>query len=276
MEGAAGMGMLLTLTVFPIISIYLSWKYLFLILSLLILPILLLFFKLPKGVDSEEADMDSTVTAGTTYGGPSEVRFLDLFRNPRVLRLMGIAFFGLFGLYAYLAWLPTYLLTVMNYSKQETGWIMALVMVSQVIMGPVSGKVSDWMGQRKVTLITGTGLLAVSAVWLYFFKDWGIYLVVLLIGAGISWAMAPMLALATEVVHVKMAGSVISVMNTVGQIASAISGYVYGFIFDVTGDFQIIWLICLAALIIRIVFCLGNLEKREVLQVVGNGKGIST
>lgn len=267
MEGAAGMGMLLTLTVFPVFSIFISWQNLFLGLSLLMIPLLILFRKIPKE--------DTEWEPGLNEEGIGRVSFLDLFRNVRVLRLMGVSFFGLFGLYAYLAWLPTYLQIVAGYSKQETGWIMALVMISQVIMGPVSGKVSDWMGQRKITLIIGSGLLALSAIWLFLFKAWGIYFIVLLIGTGISWSMAPMLALATEVVNVKMAGSVISVMNTVGQIASAISGYVYGLLFDTTGNFHMIWFICMAAFLIRIIFCLGNLEGKGVPDVVKNSKQIS-
>ncbi|GGK35068.1 hypothetical protein GCM10010965_30040 [Caldalkalibacillus thermarum] len=181
-------------------------------------------------------------------------------------------FSAFFGLYAYLAWLPTYLTAVMGYSKQEAGWIMALAMISQVIMAPVSGKVSDWMGQRKLTLVIGTGVLALCTVWLFGLQDLGIHLNALLIGMGISWSMAPMLTLATEVVHARMTGFVISLMNTLGQIASAISGYYYGLLFDRSGDFRMIWLSCLAALMIRILLCLGNWEKGEGMQVAENGK----
>jgi cyanate permease len=65
-------------------------------------------------------------------------------------------------------------------------------------------------------------------------------------------------------------------MNTVGQVASAISGYVYGALFDVTGNFQMIWAGCLTAFVIRIFFCLGNLEEKEVTTVVGNGEQVPT
>lgn len=48
MEGGAGMGMLITLTVFPILSVYVHWKILFLSLSFLLLLILFMFIFLPS------------------------------------------------------------------------------------------------------------------------------------------------------------------------------------------------------------------------------------
>ncbi|MCQ6268360.1 MFS transporter [Fictibacillus sp. WQ 8-8] len=256
LEAAAGMGMLLTLTIFPILSVYIEWNLLFVVLTIILLPVIALFGKVPgENQPVNEGQLER-----------SKMPFLTLLKNPKVLRLMGIAFFGLFGLYGFIAWLPTYLETSIGYSKQETGIIMAVTMVSQVIMAPVSGKLSDWMGQRKATLIYGSFLMTISSLWLLLFHNMGIYFVAVLIGTGISWSMAPMLTLATEVVSVNKAGSVISIMNTVGQLASAISGFVYGMMYDWFGDFQMVWLGCLIAFVIRILFCLGDLENKRAIE----------
>lgn len=254
LEGAAGMAMLLTLTIFPVLSVYVPITYLYLALPLLLIPMLFSFWKLPEGMGEN---------GRRRGGGEPRTSFLQLFCDVRIVKLFGMAFFGLFGLYAFIAWLPTYLETVLGYSKEHTGWVMAIIMISQVIMGPVSGVVSDWMGERKSTIMMGTVMLAGSACWLYLASDWGIYFVAVVIGTGFSWSMAPMIVLATEIFRVEMAGSVVSMMNTVGQIGSAASGYFYGMLFDATGDFQWIWIVSMVFLGLRILCCLGDLEGKS-------------
>jgi cyanate permease len=85
------------------------------------------------------------------------------------------------------------------------------------------------------------------------------------IGIAISWSLAPMLTLATEMVHISSAGSLISIMNTVGQLGSAISGYVFGMLYDTFGSFQIIWIVSFIACLIRIMFTFGELENHQVI-----------
>jgi predicted MFS family arabinose efflux permease len=263
LEAAAGMGMLLALTIFPILSSKVSWNVLFLGLSIILLPVLLVFLKLPKKEKESVTHNEPKIT---------KTDFLNLFHNGKVLRLLGISFFGLFGLYGFVVWFPTYLEATLGYTKNEVGIIMAVSMISQVIMAPISGKVSDWMGQRKMTLIFGSSLMFICTLWLLFLQDFGIYFVSILIGTGISFSMAPMLTLATEVVSVGMAGSVISVMNTVGQMASAISGVIFGFVYDITGNFSLVWAGCLLAFIIRILFCLGKLEDKPMEVTTSPGR----
>ncbi|MEH7482308.1 MFS transporter [Neobacillus drentensis] len=255
LEGAAGLAMLITLTVFPFLSSFVEMNILFLFLSLSLFPVSLLFLKL-----STKEGIDPTAI---NQKGIKKSDFLDLFKNKKIQRLMGISFFGLFGLYAFLAWMPTYMESALGYSKQKTGIIMAIMMTAQILAAPLSGKISDLMGQRKSAIIIGSILMAMSSLWLFFFHDQGIYLVVVLIGNGISLSLAPMLALATEIADVKIAGSVISIMNTIGQVGSAISGFIYGMLYDAFGNFQLIWIVCFIAFIIRICFCFGELENHR-------------
>ncbi|MGG3468540.1 MFS transporter [Neobacillus pocheonensis] len=257
LEGAAGMGSLLTLTVFPILSAYVAWNKLFLILSILLLPTLLLFLKITKGKSTSEMKEMNGITLKV---------FWNLFKDKKILRLLGISFFGLFGLYGFLAWMPTYLETAMGYTKQQTGLIMAIMLVAQTIGAPLSGKLSDLLGERKSTLMIGSLLAAGSSLWLIFLNDQWIYFTAFVIGTAISWSLAPMLTIATEMVHVNIAGSVISIMNTVGQIGSAISGYVFGMLYDTFGSFQMIWLVSFLACLLRILFTFGELENHRVIE----------
>ncbi|RFU65050.1 MFS transporter [Peribacillus glennii] len=254
LEGAAGMGMLLSLTVFPILSAFVEWQVLFLFLSILLLPVLLMFPKVPK----EEIAQNGKEVKESQPGG-----IMSLLKNKKILRLLAIAFFGLFGLYGFLAWTPTYMESELGYTKQETGLIMAVIMAAQIVAAPISGKLSDFLGQRKLMIIIGSLIMAVSALWLLLLGNAWIYFVAILIGTGLSWSIAPMLALATEIVNVNIAGSVISIMNTVGQVASALSGYVYGLLFDTFGNFQMIWLVCFIAFLIRTLCCFGELENHH-------------
>ncbi|WP_409288284.1 MFS transporter [Peribacillus sp. SCS-37] len=253
LEGAAAVGSLLTLTVFPILSIYVEWNTLFLLLSILLLPTLLVFLKVPKGENTSEI-------------GKKKVQprvFLNLLKDKKIHRLLGISFFGLFGLSGFLSWMPTYLETSMGYTKQEAGLVMAIMMIAQIIGAPLSGRLSDLMGKRKSTLMFGSILAAGCCLWLIFLNDTGKYFTAFLIGIAISWSLAPMLTLATELVHVNSAGSLISIMNTVGQLGSAISGYVFGMLYDTFGSFQIIWIVCFIACLIRIAFTFGELEHQK-------------
>ncbi|TWT25358.1 MFS transporter [Planomicrobium sp. CPCC 101110] len=254
MEGGAGLGMLMTLTLLPLLSLYVNFQTLFIALSFVLLLLLVMFLFLPKSGEGKRNEQKIGSMAGT-----KRIRLIDLIKKPVVIRLIGISFFGLFGLHGFLTWLPTYLEAVGGFSKQQAAWVMAVAMVSQIIMGPVSGKVSDWMEERKSTLVAGSVMLAASAVWLLVFGDSGIFFTAILIGTGISWAMAPMLTIASELIK-ESEGAVISIINTVGQSASAISGYVFGLFFELSGHFQWIWFSCLLLFAIRIVLSLGNLE----------------
>jgi predicted MFS family arabinose efflux permease len=256
MEGGAGLGMLMTLTLLPILSLYVDFLTLFIALSFVLLLLLFVFLFLPKSSKKEDEGQEAAAALSS-----SRVSLMELVKKPVVIRLVGISFFGLFGLHGFLTWLPTYLEAIGGFSKQQAAWVMAVAMVSQIIMGPVSGKVSDWMGERKSTLIAGSVMLAASAVWLLVFEDSGIYFTAFLIGSGISWAMAPMLTIASELIK-ESEGAVISIINTVGQSASAISGYVFGLFFELSGHFQWIWFSCLLMFAIRIFLSLGNLEDR--------------
>ena len=261
MQGGAGAGMLLTLTIFPILSTYISFRTLFFIASSTLVIILIMFWFLPK--DNKQ---NNIVSEDNNRQSSNRQTIFQLIKKRVIIKLIGISFFGMFGLYGFLVWLPTYLETILGFSKQQAGMIMAISMISQIVMGPVSGKVSDWMGERKTTLIIGSFIMVVSSLWLLVFRDFGIYIVAFLVGTGISWSMAPVLTLASEIVR-DNEGSVISLINTIGQIASAISGYIYGLLFELSGHFQWIWLSCLIAFIIRIFISLGKLEDTPDNQI---------
>jgi predicted MFS family arabinose efflux permease len=258
METGASTGMLLTLSVFPILSIFLSWKIFLLTLSILIVPVLIMALKLPK---KESVDITKQQDAKMNTLPVKEV-----ILNRNFLRLVGISFFGLLGVTAFITWIPTFLETELDFSKQQSGFLMALLLAAKIIVLPLTGKLSDWIGNRKIVLFISSALLSFCSLWLALFPSKGTFIVIFLIGVGLACAIAPMLTIATEVIDVKVVGFALSLINTIGQISAAVSGFIFGLIFDVTGSFQWVWLCCLAAFLIRILFCFGDLESKKVVQ----------
>ncbi len=177
---------------------------------------------------------------------------LSLLKNRGVLGI----FLGFFA-YNYVwnvfqAWLPSYLVSERNFSKQEMGVLSAMPYLAMSVIILISGALSDWLVKRgydekkirKIFIATGmlVGCLIVAAgmvedkmtaVWL---------LTISLSGLGITspntWAL-------TQAVSSKgIVGTVSGIQNTGGNIGAILAPLLTGAIAHFTGSFALALGLC--------------------------------
>ena len=94
---------------------------------------------------------------------PSPMLDLTLFRNRLVAMGVLAAFLSFIGMSSTRFMMPFYLQRVLEFSPRDVGLILIAPAVCMVVIGPVSGRLSDRFGWRTLT-VGGLGLSALSAL----------------------------------------------------------------------------------------------------------------
>jgi len=114
------------------------------------------------------------------------------------------------------------------------------------IFGRLSiGFISDRIGSR-VTLSACLSLATLGIVWLLFANEiWMFYLYAVLQGLSFASVVTLLPVLTAEFFGVKSLGLMIGALTLVGIVGEALGPIITGRIFDVTGSYQLAFLICL-------------------------------
>jgi predicted MFS family arabinose efflux permease len=163
------------------------------------------------------------------------------------LYLSASVFLGLFSTYGISAWLPTYAANVFGFSRTAAGGLVAVVNVAMLAASPVAGVLSDRVGARTPVILAGFGGLVASFALLAGLRTAaGLVASTLLAGAGVALTLPILTTLTTDLFGIDRAGVAVSLNLTVGQVASTISGVLFGYVLDATRSFTIVWLLGLA------------------------------
>jgi len=214
----------------------------------------------------------ATESAAQQIGGIMHDRYFLLISSANAL--------ALFGVYGIMAWIPTYLQGEFRFGSAAAGAVAASINVGLVVASPVAGAVSDRLGVRGPVVFTGISTL-VSAFVLLTLVHSAIAVVVSAVVAGVGMALTLpiMTTMTTEVFGVGRSGVAISMNLAVGQVASTISGVLFGFLLDATGSFRLVWAVgaCVCALGLVPAGMLRTREHAGVLaNVAGGGVGPSS
>ena len=178
-------------------------------------------------------------------GGEPAVRQIAGIAGRRTfLVLSGTVFLALFSAYGITAWLPTYLANVFGFSRTAAGGLVAVVNVALLAASPLAGNVSDRLGARTPIILTGFGVLVASFALLAGVRSVaGVALSTVLAGTGLALTLPVLTTLTTELFGIHRAGVAVSLNLAVGQIASTISGVLFGYVLDATRNFTLVWLL---------------------------------
>jgi MFS family permease len=143
-------------------------------------------------------------------------------------------------------WGVTYLTPAMSqmsigFSEKAAGLLVGLISIMGVISQPLAGTVSDRFGRRKVLAVA----LAVSGICVVFFPHMGpfsIFPLALVSGFLLLGTVPVVDAGAAEIVPPSMRGRLFGSTLTVGLLIGALSPYLVGIIFDVTGTYTLPYL----------------------------------
>jgi MFS transporter, ACS family, hexuronate transporter len=168
--------------------------------------------------------------------------------------LSGSVFLALFSTYGITAWLPTYASNVLGFGRTAAGGLVAVVNVALLAAAPLAGTLSDRAGARTPGIVAGfAGLVAAFALLAAVPTAAGAIASTLLAGTGLAFTLPILTTLTTEVFGIERAGVAVSLNLAVGQVASTISGVLFGYVLDATRSFTLVWLVGLALALAGIV-----------------------
>ncbi len=237
LQSGAGAGMIVGLFLLPLLAQVADVRAALLAMAALsALSLLVAAVGLRRSPGPAAADRESFARQVRTVVG----------RRP-FLYLSSCAFLALFSVYGITAWLPTYLRNVFGLDSATAGAIASLVNVALIVASPLGGRLSDRLGSRPRVMLVGYGLLVAAFALL---AGIGQPLVVaasaLVAGVGLSFTLPITTTLTTETFGMGRAGLAVSLQLAVGQVASTISGVLFGLLLDATGSFTVLWLVGLA------------------------------
>jgi len=188
----------------------------------------------------------ATESAAQQVGGVLRDRYFLLISSSNAL--------ALFGVYGITAWIPTYLQNEFHFGSAAAGAVAASINVGLAVASPATGVISDRLGVRSPVVFTGISTLVASFVLLILVhRALAVVVSAVVAGVGIALTLPIMTTMTTEVFGVERSGVAISMNLAVAQVASTISGVLFGFLLDATGSFRLLWtvgaLVCALGLV---------------------------
>jgi MFS family permease len=140
--------------------------------------------------------------------------------------------------------------TDLGISAATAANIMAVRGVTGLLGGIALGSTADRIGIRQAYVITFI-LMAAALFWLLTAGEaWTLYLCALILGFGGGGAATLASPLAAELFGLGSHGLILGVVGLCYTIGAAVGPFMAGYIFDVTGSYQLAFLVCAAAGII--------------------------
>jgi predicted MFS family arabinose efflux permease len=168
----------------------------------------------------------------------------DVAGRPQFVYLSSCVFLALFGAYGIAAWLPTYLRNDFGFNVAAAGAVASIVNLGLITASPLAGMLSDRLGTRVRVMFIGFAALAGAfALLVLAHEPIGVALSAALAGVGLALTLPIITTLTTEVFGIERSGIAVSLNLTVGQVASTISGILFGYLLDVTGRFTLLWIV---------------------------------
>jgi NNP family nitrate/nitrite transporter-like MFS transporter len=251
-EVGAGVGMILSLTLLPLLA-----REFDLLKAFLMLPALaaLVLGGVLLGLSREQPRGRASF----------RTRLITLGSNRSLWYLLAYFFLGMLAHYSVLGWLPTFLRTNFGYSAIQAGLISTLVTLALVVGSPFAGILSDRLGTRTLILLCGSGMSVVSFILFLASQDPKVVIgAALLTGISMAFTIPVLMILVGEMSEPAGAGLAVSVAATTGQIASSFSGFVFGYALQTSHSFAVVWGLALIIAAGGIPFLFGAMKKIRV------------
>jgi MFS family permease len=137
-------------------------------------------------------------------------------------------------------------ITDLEISATTAANILATIGGVQTIGGIMMGSIADRIGNKRVLAI-GFILILVAMLWLVpVTKVWMFYIFAIVYGLGVSGGGAMEPTIVAELFGIKSHGLILGVISFTFTIGGAVGPLVTGYIFDLTGSYQIAFLLCAA------------------------------
>jgi len=156
--------------------------------------------------------------------------------------------------------------TDLRISAASAANILATAGGAHLLGGVVLGNSADRIGNRKVFVICFI-LMSAALFWLVPLKqEWMLYLLAFVFGFGAGGGATLISPLAAELFGLSSHGLILGVMTCGFTIGAAAGPFITGYIFDVTGSYQLAFIICAAVGVVGIILSaiLGPIRRLDV------------
>jgi MFS family permease len=193
--------------------------------------------------EAEREQVVATLRAEATSldGGSSGRSFIAELLQPQVLLLAAVYFCFVAGQMGLLFWLPSAMAAFKGLSGLTTGFLFTLPYIVASIALVVVGRLSDRAHERRLhaasTMFFGGCCLLLAVVAIS--HSIGLaFLFVSLSGVGLYGAMGPFWAIPTETLPARVVGSVMGLVNALGNLGAYFAPTMVGYLNKRTGNFH--------------------------------------
>lgn len=134
----------------------------------------------------------------------------------------------------------------MGFSLSDGANVLAIISAGSIIGRIGMGRVADKIGNRQTLIICfTTTTLAIS--WLLVAKDlWELYLFAIVYGFGWGALAVLRFAVTAEAFGLSSVGLIMGTLGFSESLSASLSSYLGGFVFDLSGSYNIAFMICIA------------------------------
>ena len=146
--------------------------------------------------------------------------------------------------------------TGLGISPVSAASILSLVGVGSLIGRVMGGGVSDRFG-NKPTMIAALILMGAGFIWLWVARElWMLYLFAIIFGFTYGEILCMMSLLPTELFGLRSQGVILGITLFASTIGGGIGPVVAGRIFDITGSYQMAFMICVGATVVGLILAI--------------------
>jgi sugar phosphate permease len=216
----------------------------------------------PEKFKKSKEKVPEAAASGEKSGGP-EYTFLQVLREPVVLRSTIMFFFFNIAGWGFKSWLPAYLVTARNMKMAEMGIAVSIAFTAGIVGYLFGGWLSDgiFRNRRRVPVVIFQFTTAVLFYLMYTVESMQMLLVYqTMAGFSLTAALATVWALPVSAVSKKITGRAVGIFNTGGQLAGLLSPIMIGYLVDLSGagskSFDTAFIFMIACIIVSSVMAL--------------------
>lgn len=263
-------GAIVGFTLSPVIlTLFGVWRWSFWILSVPSFVVVIAVFLFMKEPSEVGVSHNCSFVKGRGEQGDVEVSSYRLILRNKVVWFLLLATFGHFYAFNVIStWAATYLFNTFEVPLAYASLVLSFYSALGLIGGPLGGVVADRIIKRRAPVIAfGYIIMCLGCIGIPFFALFGVWAVVgLLVFVGVFGSMGAGLGIAiiSELLPLEILGTASGFVN-LSTMGSAVSPYVFGAVLDVTGSFNLGWVVSgvVALALVMLVIPIIRIEKKR-------------
>jgi MFS family permease len=167
------------------------------------------------------------------------------------------------------AWMPTLLRTAKALTLQETGWVMGVLSIANILGSLLLGSLSDQLGRKKVILISALPAAAAAFVVFYWLNSaFAIALGIFVFGTLKASVPALVVALAQETAPSRSAGTASGVIMSLHYSSGVVAPLIAAQLITGTGDIILAMILVSSLPLIIYGGLIGAVPERRHVEVI--------